>query len=304
MATKTSHQNLFTLEKFEFTPAMKIAIGASIFLHVGVIILGIIGLPYIKKTPDLSAAPIAVEIVNIDDETTTNKKPSRAQLKPTPEKRKEQPKTEKQIKAPPKVETKAPPKVAPIDKPVEKTAEVKPKPKVPPPPSEALKKPKPPEKKNPPPEETEEVQEDQFLSVLKNLQESEDSAEDITEEGTAKPEMSPLAKFSQRLSATEVDAIRSALNAQFSSCWNLMAGARNAEDITVSIKLIVNPDRTVQSARIVEQVRYNQDPFYRAAADTALRAIRHPNCQTLDLPPEKYELWRDLTFNFNPAAQL
>ena len=101
-----------------------------------------------------------------------------------------------------------------------------------------------------------------------------------------------------------MDAIASALNAQFGSCWNLMAGARNAEDIVVKINLKVRPDRTVQSARVVEQFRYNQDSFYRAAADEAMRAIRHPNCEVLDLPPDKYDLWKDLIFNFNPSAQL
>ena len=83
-----------------------------------------------------------------------------------------------------------------------------------------------------------------------------------------------------------------------------MAGARNAEDIVVKINLVVRPDRSVQSARIVDQWRYNQDSFYRAAADEAMRAVRHPNCEVLDLPPDKYDLWKDLTFNFNPSAQL
>ncbi|MCI5060791.1 MAG: hypothetical protein MRY79_06945 [Alphaproteobacteria bacterium] len=303
MAATSSHHH-FTIDKFELTPVMKLALGVSIFLHIGVVILGVVGLPYIQKPPRLPQTPIAVEIVNIDKETTTNKAPSKSRLKPVPDKPKEEPKAEKKIKAPPKVETKAPPKVAPIDKPPEKVKKVKPKPKVPPPPSEKLEKPKPPEPKKEEKVEEEVVQEDQFLSVLKNLQDSEEVTEDTQGEGAKPDEMSPLAKFSQRLSASEIDAIRNALNAQFSGCWNLMAGAKFAEDITVSIKLIVNPDRTVQSARIADQWRYNQDSFYRAAADTALRAIRHPNCQVLDLPPDKYELWRDLTFNFNPATQL
>ena len=83
-----------------------------------------------------------------------------------------------------------------------------------------------------------------------------------------------------------------------------MAGARNAEDITVKIKLVINRDRSVQSARIADQWRYNQDSFYRAAADAALRALKHPNCETLDLPAEQYEMWQNLIFNFNPSNQL
>jgi hypothetical protein len=167
------------------------------------------------------------------------------------------------------------------------------------------KKAEPPKEKKPTKEDVAAKQEDEFMSVLKNLQDGAAPSEVV--DNNAKPTpaaQSPLAKFSQKLSATEVSAIAAALNKQFSQCWNLMAGARNAEDIIVRINLKVRPDRTVQSAQIVEKMRYNQDSFYRAAADEAMRAVRHPNCEVLDLPADKYELWKDLIFNFNPSAQL
>ena len=251
----------------------------------------------------LPPQPIAVEIVDISEITTTNKRP---QAQPVP-KKEEEPKPSKKVEAPPKVETKAPPKVKPLDKPPEvKKDTVKPKPKVPPPPSEKLEKvEEPPKKKEPEKKEEAVEQEDEFMSVLKNLQDGAAVAEETPDaKEVNEQEMSPLAKFSERMSATELDMMVRALNTQFGSCWNLMAGARNAEDITVSINLKVNPNRTVQSARIADQWRYNQDAFYRAAADAALRAIRHPNCEVLDLPPDKYELWKDLKFNFNPATML
>lgn len=292
----------YDLDQFYLSRGMKIALIASALFHIGMVVLGTVGLPYISNPPILPPQPIAVEIVDVSEMTTTNKKPNPIREKPA--KKPEPAKTEKSVVAPPKVETKEPPKIKPLDEVKEKKDTVKPKPKVPPPPAEKLEEAKPPEK----PEETKEEateQEDQFLSVLKNLQEGDVATEsENVAEMPAPEEMSPLAKFSERLSASEVDAIVIALNRQFANCWNLMAGARNAEDITVSIKLVVNPNRTVQSARIADQFRYNQDSFYRAAADTALRAIRHPNCETLDLPPDKYDLWKNLTFNFNPSAQL
>ena len=284
-------------------PIMKWALGMSIFFHLLVITIGTVGLPYIKKPIHISQ-PIAVEIVNIKDETTTNRKPNKRRAPIKEEKPK--PKAEKKISAPPKVETKAPPKVAPLDPPKVKEDTVKPKPKIPPPPSEKLEKPEP--KKPDPKDDLKEAteQEEAFLSVLKNLQDSEpdDETQQKTQDKPVPEKASPLAKFSQTLSASEVDAIKAALNKQFAECWNLMAGARYAEDIVVKIRLVINPDRSVQSARIADQWRYNQDSFYKAAADTALRAVRHPNCAVLDLPPDKYELCKDLIFNFNPADQL
>lgn len=288
----------------QLSPAMKWALGVSIIFHMGVIIIGTVGLPYIKKEPPIISQPIALEIINISDETTSNKRPNK--LRTPKAEDKPAPKKEKKISAPPKVETKAPPKVAPLETVKPKVETVKPKPKVPPPPSDKLKEPEP--KKEEPKEALTEAaaQDEAFLSVLKNLQESEPEAdvENAPNNEPAPAQASPLAKFSQQLSASEFDAIKMALNRQFAECWNLMAGARYAEDIVVKIRLVINPDRSVQSARIADQWRYNQDSFYKAAADTALRAVRHPNCQVLDLPPEKYELWKDLIFNFNPSQQL
>ncbi|MEM8833327.1 MAG: hypothetical protein AAGB32_02185 [Pseudomonadota bacterium] len=298
----------FFAEKVQLSKGMKAALIASVAFHLGVLIIGTVGLPYITKPPNIPQQPLAVEIVDISEITTTNKKPQKAPPKP---KNEPPPKVEKEVKAPPKVEAKKPPKVKPIEKPPEPPKEEtkKPEPKTPPPPSEKLAevKPEPKPKKEKKEEDKKEatVSEEDFLSVLKNLQDTEPTGE-VNPEGDEKtdPDQSPLAKFSERLSATEVDLIARNLNMQFASCWNLMAGARNAEDITVTINLTVRPDRTVQSAKIVDQWRYTQDTFYRAAADTALRAINHPNCEVLDLPEDKYNLWKDLTFNFNPSAQL
>ena len=37
-----------------------------------------------------------------------------------------------------------------------------------------------------------------------------------------------------------------------------------------------------------------------AAADAAHRAIMNPRCQPWPLSPEKYNSWRNITFNFDP----
>ena len=64
----------------------------------------------------------------------------------------------------------------------------------------------------------------------------------------------------------------------------------------------MNPDRSVRDARIINQLRYNTDSFYRAAADSAMRAIF--KCSPLDLPPKKYDLWKTITVTFDPRTML
>ena len=41
------------------------------------------------------------------------------------------------------------------------------------------------------------------------------------------------------------------------------------------------------------------DPVYRAFAESAVRAVRA--CSPLKLPPESYQQWRNVIFNFDPA---
>lgn len=94
------------------------------------------------------------------------------------------------------------------------------------------------------------------------------------------------------------------LQAQLSQCWKLQSGARYAEDLIVEIKLSVNPDRTIRDAKIVNQLRYMSDGYFRAAADSALRAVRNPSCNPLDLPPNKYDLWKEITVVFDPREML
>ena len=68
--------------------------------------------------------------------------------------------------------------------------------------------------------------------------------------------------------------------------------------------MTVSQQRIVQSATVVDQARYNTDTYYRAAADSALRALRDPHCTPLDLPPEKYDAWKNLTVTFDPKQML
>ena len=221
--------------------------------------------------------------------------------------------------SPPKPEAKVPPPPPPPPKPVEA--------KAPPPPPLPEPKPKPPSqvaraaphpetaKADPKafaklinhledrPQEDKRPQPAAFDALLKNLtKEPTAEAEDAPPAprrmaaATAAPSSQPKAPLGSQLTASEKDLIIQ----QIERCWNVPAGARDAGDLVVEIKAVVNPDGTVRQATIVDTGRYGSDPFYRAAADSARRAVLNPACQPLKLPADKYDLWHDLDLSFNP----
>ncbi|MCH7943660.1 MAG: cell envelope biogenesis protein TolA, partial [Proteobacteria bacterium] len=59
----------------------------------------------------------------------------------------------------------------------------------------------------------------------------------------------------------------------------------------------------VKSARIVDSARLKQEgeEFFRSMAESAIRAVRRAS-PLRNLPPEKYELWREITFSFTPPV--
>lgn len=101
---------------------------------------------------------------------------------------------------------------------------------------------------------------------------------------------------SQPLTISEVDLVRQ----QIARCWNLPAGAKDADGLIVEIHTVMNPDGTVREARIIDQARMQGDALFRSAAESALRAVLNPRCSPLRLPPEKYDQWKSMTLNFNP----
>jgi outer membrane biosynthesis protein TonB len=289
---------IFTSDDKKLSLGMKIALGFSVFLHLGVLIGGMVGLPYLSKPLVLPPQAIAVEIVDISELTTTDKKPSFAAIKPK-EKKEPPKKEEKKVKAPPKVEAKEPPKIKPLDKPPEKKKDtVKPKAKTPLPPSENLEKPKLPEPKKEKPKEEAVEQEDPLLSLMKNLQDSEDSAETDNPDNGAQ-EKAPDAPIAEYVTANELNALTN----QLVSCWQIPIGAKNVHDMVVKIRIWANADRTVKRVEIEDQWRLSNDPAFRALAESAKRAVLDPYCSPLDIPEEKYNVWKDqyIVVPFDPS---
>ena len=299
----------------------------SAVLHVVLGSLLIIGLPRLFDPPPLEEMPIAVQLVTIAPETrATHPNPNQPQPDAKPEvPQVEAPAPKPQPKPEPPRPAPVPPSAAAVSQPAEEPAPPEAKPPPPPPlkppepkpevkPVEKLEVPKPREKPEPPrqlakleprPEEKkpEEKKYDprQFDALLKNLAPLHaatmaDAPPENPRPSTARASSQPKAPLGSQLTASELDMVRH----QIARCWNVPAGARDAKDLVVEIKVIVDPDGTVRQATIVDQGRLGSDPFYRAAAESARRAFFNPQCRPLHLPAEKYAIWKDLVVDFSP----
>lgn len=314
-------------------PDMKQALIVSVLFHVLIVVLSVAGLPFIKKTPpEISAPPpISIEFVAPPSKTKA-KKP--AVPKPRPKRKPPAPPKMTAKKAPDLSEVKAP--VLKNEPPPEKQAKSVPLPKKDPPKKKAKKpEPKRDEKLT---KQVKSEDNQQFNSLLKNLMDTEEpeperSFEDIRKELASKsiiPEQEEAEAPSPQEDQKKVQQILDNLNAspytasrnvpsldnqlsfseigavkhQLSGCWNVLSGARYAENLQVEVKLYMNPDRTVRKAFIVDTVRYNQDALFRAAADSVLRAFKMENCRVLNLPQDKYNQWKVTIITFDPSDML
>ena len=44
--------------------------------------------------------------------------------------------------------------------------------------------------------------------------------------------------------------------------------------------------------------------FFRAAAESALRAVNHPECKKLKVPEKKYKTWKEIILDFDPSQSI
>ncbi len=141
----------------------------------------------------------------------------------------------------------------------------------------------------------------QFDALLKNLtREQAPQAEDAPPTprrmaATAPPSSQPKAPLGSQLTASQIDLIRE----QLRPCFNPPFGAKEKPDLVADIRVVMNPDGTVQQAKIVDQGQYSADPIYRAIADSGIRALRNPQCSPLRFPPEDFAVWQTFVFGFS-----
>lgn len=102
---------------------------------------------------------------------------------------------------------------------------------------------------------------------------------------------------SASMTMSEIDALKSSLH----RCWSPPRGVREAGALQVTVGIDLNPDGSLAGHPRVLTSAF--DSLTQIAAESAVRAVY--SCAPFDmLPPEKYALWRNIEFTFDPREML
>ncbi len=289
-----------------YTPNITKPAVISAFLHVTVFVLATVGIPYLSKDIVTEDMVIPVELFDPSEiiETTNSDEPQKSEeedIAPPPERKPvyNNSETVPDLAVPQEPDIPEPEEIIP-----EETPKVEP-----PDPTEIKKPPKPKSKPKPPqkpkvaeekPKEEEKPEKD-ITSLLKDLMPDEQEKTDSnSEQGEGQGQSSQIADYSQQMTGYEL----SQLNAGVSPCWFVDIGSAQSRAHIVPLKVFVNPDLTVRKVEIIEKARYASDSHYKIYAESARRALLHPNCNKLRIPLEKYEYYKVFKYTFDPSNML
>ena len=257
-------------------------------LHILLVMITALSLPFLSKKPIDLPPIISVELIQITDETSI---PFAPKAKKIIEKIKEKEKKLVSEQAPPKIVKKQKPDVVPLpDEKIDKVKKIKN------------------DKQNPEKIDNEVKQVSEFEkddlfnpnNIAALIDKSKvDSAE--TKNKTDKITQDQDKTIDSRgLSLSEEDALK----AQIFGCWSIPLGLPYNEDLLVRIRLRLKPDGSVSSSEILDHARMNKpgQGFYKVLAESALRAIKL--CQPLRVPSTGYERWKELQLNFDAREML
>ena len=260
----------------------------SSVLHLVIIMITALSLPFLAKKPIDLPPIVSVELIQITDKTNI---PFAPKAKKTIEKIKEKEKKLVSEQAPPKKVKKIKPDSVPIPddkvKKVENIIE---------------------DKQNPEKIDNEVKQVSEFekkeLFDPNNIAALIDKSKIETSETIKKTDK--ITQDQQKsventgLSLSEEDALK----AQIFGCWSIPLGLPYNENLLVRIKLQLNPDGTISQSEILDHARMNKpgQGFYKVLAESALRAIKL--CQPLRVPTTGYERWKELQLNFDAREML
>ena len=281
------------------------SIAISSALHILLVILTALSLPFLSKKPVDLPPIVSVELIQIAEKTNI---PFAPKAKKIIEKVKEKEKKIVSEQAPPKKVKKTKTKTVvseEINKKIEKqNSEAVPLPE------KKVKKIKTKEEKKQNPEKVDnEVKQVSEFEKKDAIDPNEIAAliDKAKEESTEKVKKNNNVTQDQiknvensKLTLSEEDALK----AQIFGCWSIPLGLPYDKDLLVRIKLKLKPDGSVTKTEILDHARMNKpgQGFYKVLAESALRAIRL--CQPLRVPSTGYERWKDLQLNFDAREML
>ena len=267
---------------------MNRSILVSSALHLIVIMITAISLPFLAKKPIDLPPIVSIELIQITDKTNI---PFAPKAKKTIEKIKEKEKKLVSEQAPPKQVKKVKPDSVPL--PEDQTKKI-----------EKIKEDKQnPEKIDNEVKQVSEFEKDELFdpnNIAALIDKSKiESAENTKKTNKVTQDQQKTADVSG-LTLSEEDALK----AQIFGCWSIPLGLPYNENLLVRIKLELNQDGTVLQSEILDHARMNKpgQGFYKVLAESALRAIKL--CQPLRVPTTGYERWKELQLNFDAREML
>ena len=260
----------------------------SFSLHLLVILIAAMSLPFITKKPIDLPPIVSVELIQITDKTNI---PFAPKAKKIIEKVKKEEQKLVSEQAPPKIVKKEKPDAIPL--PDEKSDKVK-KPK---------DKKQNPEKIDNEVKQVSEFEKDELFdpnNIAALIDKSKEEIAETTNKTDRVTQDQDRNLDTSGLTLSEEDALK----AQIFGCWSIPLGLPYDENLLVRIKLELEPDGSVVNSEILDHARMNMpgQGFYKVLAESALRAVKL--CQPLRVPTTGYERWKELQLNFDASEML
>ncbi|MCG8504467.1 MAG: hypothetical protein MI755_07665 [Sphingomonadales bacterium] len=256
----------------------------SAAIHIGLIAVGVVGMPdMFRKAPEVPEI-VSVELVQIAEEIKTKEQPPAVeQPEPAPQ-RAAREETASSAEAVP------PPKAKPV-----KQAKAEPEPArelVPRTPPRV--KPKKPSRFDP-----------TRLAALidKSIEDKPEPKPKAPEPTDKLEEAVERSRIAALQSQVETATMQSLVREKMRGCWSLPAGAKDVHKFRVSIRLSLTPEGRLQRPpQIVEKTRMYDDDFFRVFAESAARAAQI--CAPYELPKDRYEVWKNMELVFDPSEMV
>ncbi len=261
----------------------------SFLLHIFLIAITALSLPFLAKKPIDLPPIISIELIQITDQTSIPYAPKAKKIIDEVKKKEKEKLVSEQ--APPKKVKKEKPDSIPF--PDEK--------------KEIVKKPE--EKKQNPEKIDDDIKQvSEFEkkelfdpnSIAALIDKSKENVAEIQKKNNDVTQSQKKTVISSGLTLNEEDALK----AQIFGCWSIPLGLPYNENLLVRIKLNLKPDGTIINSEILDHARMNKpgQGFYKVLAESALRAIRL--CQPLRVPTTGYERWKEIQLNFDAREML
>jgi len=263
-------------------------IAISSGLHMMLIFIATLSLPFLVKKPIDLPPIISVELIQITDQTNIPFAPKAKKIIEKVKKKQEKLVSEQ---APPKKVKKEKPDAVPL--PDKKSENVK----------KIEEKKQNPEKIDEEIKQVSEFEKDEMFdpnTIAALIDKSKEEQAETTKKLDKVTQSQDSSMNLSGLSLNEEDALK----AQIFGCWSIPLGLPYNENLLVRIKLKLKPDGSVIKTEILDHARMNKpgQAFYKVLAESALRAIQL--CQPLRVPTTGYERWKDLQLNFDAREML